>query len=209
MSLSRKTEFIFVRHAESTANAQSQDASTQIADPPLTARGVQQSTELAEWIAPRQLRAIYTSDTERARATVAPIKLTSGLEVVELSDIDEWNLGKGGSVDKGCFTAMLDRWCYGDLDANLKGAPNSETLRDLVGRVVPAYRSIFENHCNDGGVVVIVGHGGAISWTMPTFAWNVSMPFAVENYLGNCRSVAVVENNGAPEVVRWMDEAPS
>ncbi|MEM9974677.1 MAG: histidine phosphatase family protein [Pseudomonadota bacterium] len=199
-----KTEFIFVRHAESVANAQSLEASAQIADPPLTACGLQQAADLANSIAPREIKALYTSDTERARSTGKPIKLAYGLEAVELSDIDEWNLGKGASVDQERFTKMLNRWCDGDLDASLEGAPKSETLRELIDRVIPAYQSIFEKHRNEGGAVVIIGHGGAISWTMPTFARNVSMRFAVENYLGNCRTVTILENAGAPQVVRWM-----
>lgn len=204
--LTADTEFIFVRHAESTANASPHDASTQTSDPILTKRGVQQAAQLTEWIASRDVNAIYASNTSRARATAEPIEYKFGLRGFELPEIDEWNLGKNGKVDELRLHEMFDRWCAGDLDTNLEGAPHSETLNDMIARVVPTFQSIFERHKEGSGVILIVAHGGAISWTMPAFAQNVSMRFAVQNYLGNCCSVSVVSNDGRPHVVRWADK---
>ncbi len=163
--MTERAEFIFLRHAESMANAQ---ASTQIADPILTPRGLQEAASLPDWIAPRNVKAIYTSNTSRARATTSPLEEAYGVKTVEVSDIDEWNLGMNGKVDQWKFQEMLQSWCQGNLDVNLEGAPNSETLRDLIARVVPAYQAILKEHRDDGGAVIVVGHGGAISWTMPS-----------------------------------------
>ena len=200
------TEFIFVRHAESMANANPDDPSAQVADPILTELGLKQAAQLSERIASSDVKAIYTSNTSRARATAQPIEEKLNIGRVELPQIDEWNLGKTGQVDELKFREMLERWCMGNLDTNLGSAPESESLRDLNARVVPAFEFIFEQHRKDGGVVLIVSHGGAISWTMPTFASNVSMQFAVQNYLGNCSFVSVTDVDGHPHVVRWADQ---
>ena len=118
------------------------------------------------------------------------------------------NLGPplGGEVDDRKLREMFDGWCEGDWDTNLEGAPNSESLADLIGRVVPAFQSIFKRHSNDDGTILIIAHGGTISWTMPAFVQNVSMNFAVENYLGNCCSVSVLSNRGKPHAIRWADQ---
>lgn len=201
------TEFIFVRHAQSTANAGSPKVSARDPDPILTARGQQQAASLAERLGRIDVRAIYTSDTSRALATARPIEEKIGLEPREVPDINEWNIGRGGRADERAMRAMFDRWCAGDWDANLEGAPQSETLGELTARVVPAFQSIFDQHASGGGAIVVIAHGGSISWTMPAFARNVGLPYAIRHYLENACSVSVVSKDGTPYVTRWADEA--
>lgn len=100
-----------------------------------------------------------------------------------MPDIDEWNIGKGGKVDEMKLNAMFDRWRSGDCRTNLEGAPYSETLEELNTRVVRAFQTIFDKQKSESGAIVIVAHGGSISWPMPAFAENVRLSHAMQNYL--------------------------
>lgn len=199
-------EFIFVRHAESTANAGPHAASTQDADPVLTERGRQQAEKLSEWLKHYDVRAVYTSDTSRARATAMPLETRFNLKRREMPDINEWNIGKGGEVDESKLNAMFDRWRSGDFRTNLEGAPYSETLEELNTRVVPAFQIIFDRHRSEGGTIVVVAHGGSISWTMPAFAENVRLSYAMQNYLENAGSVSIISKEDKPYITRWGAE---
>lgn len=194
--------FLFVRHAESTANVL---PLVQDHDPVLTERGSRQAEELAHRLSACDVQAIYTSGTSRARSTARPLELRVGVERREMPEIDEWNLGAGGRVEETKLHAMFDLWRAGHRAARLEGAPRSESLEELQARVVPVFQDIFDRHERDEGLIVVIAHGGSISWTMPAFAGNVSLRFAIQTYLGNARAVLVVSRNGRPRVAQWDD----
>ncbi|EAR51499.1 Phosphoglycerate/bisphosphoglycerate mutase [Oceanicola granulosus HTCC2516] len=198
-----QTEFLFVRHAESTANAGG--AAGSAADPPLTERGRAQAGALCADLAGHDLRALYTSDTARARATIAPLERRTGLRRTELAALDEWNLGRGGRADADGVRDLLARWGAGDVDARLPTAPYSETLRALHARVLPACRAVLERHGASGGTIIVVAHGGALSWGLPALVDNVSFAYGARHYLGNARSVAVTVEGGTIRATRWND----
>lgn len=202
-----ETEFLFIRHAESTANVGSAATSVQVADPLLTEHGRQQAEALSKRLRYHDVKAIYASTTSRALLTVKPLSTKLGLTPTELPEIDEWNIGKGGQPDEMKLNNVFEKWCSGDTGARLEGAPYSETLDELNSRVVPTFRSLFDRHKYGGGVVIVVAHGGSISWTMPAFAKNVTLSYALQNYVENACSVSVTSQADQPYVSRWGEIA--
>ncbi|QKG52604.1 histidine phosphatase family protein [Hymenobacter sp. BRD67] len=66
------TTIYLVRHAE-------KDLTPGLADPPLTAAGEARAQLLARRLKGRHPAALFTTDTRRTRATLAPLALTTGL----------------------------------------------------------------------------------------------------------------------------------
>jgi broad specificity phosphatase PhoE len=66
------------RHGETDANAEGRVQGS--LDPPLNERGREQARELAEQVAPLGIRALYTSQLQRARETAAIVGDALGLE---------------------------------------------------------------------------------------------------------------------------------
>jgi probable phosphoglycerate mutase len=197
--------FLFIRHAESTTNDGSATTPEEILDPPLTVLGQQQALDLVDVLAGYDLTRIYVSSYQRTALTIAPTAAARGLTPVVEPEIREWSFGDGTSpLDYAKIYAMFGQWLAGNTAARIEGVPDSESLDDLVARVVPAYQAIFDAHWDEDGTVAIIGHGGSIGWVMPFFVNNVTLPFALSNNLRNTGIVTVVaDRNGDPTVTDW------
>lgn len=197
--------FLFIRHAQSTTNSGEAATPEEVLDPPLTALGEQQALDLVGRLAGFDLTTIYVSDFQRTALTIAPTAADRGLTPIVEPAIREWSFGDGTQpLDVNAIVALFGTWLGGDTDARLPGVPDSESLDDLVARVVPAYEEIFDRHKAEDGVVAIVGHGGSIGWVMPSFVDNVSLAFALSNNLPNTGVIEVVADRaGRPQVADW------
>jgi 2,3-bisphosphoglycerate-dependent phosphoglycerate mutase len=67
------TTVVVVRHAE-------KDPTPGLKDPPLTGAGQQRAEALRDTLGARPVAALYTTDTARTRATLAPLVAARGLE---------------------------------------------------------------------------------------------------------------------------------
>lgn len=197
--------FLFIRHAESTQNDGSASTPEEILDPPLTVLGQQQALDLVDVLAGANLTKIYVSSYQRTALTIAPTAAARGLTPAVEPEIREWYFGDGTvPLDYAKVVAMFGQWAMGNTSVGIEGVPDSESLDDLVARVVPAYQAIFDAHKDEEGVIAIVGHGGSIGWTMPSFVDNVTLPWALSNNLRNTGIVTVEQNAaGQPTVTDW------
>jgi len=201
--------FLFIRHAESTTNAGTATAD-EIVDPPLTALGQQQALDLADTLRGLDLTAIYASSYQRTALTIAPTAAEFDLTPTVVPAIREWSFGDELTDTASIYTAinaMFGQWLSGNTAAAIEGIPSSESLDDLNARVVPAYDEIVARHADEDGAIAIVGHGGSIAWTMPAFAGNVTLRFAVANGLHNTGIVRVELYEGWPYVADWQGTA--
>ena len=106
----KKTEFLFIRHAQSTANATSDPDLALHLDPVLTMQGQQQAQALAEELKHRNVGAVYYSNTTRARLTAHPIAKMAGVAAYEIPQIDGWDIGAEAQVEAQEVHARLERW---------------------------------------------------------------------------------------------------
>jgi probable phosphoglycerate mutase len=124
-------EIILVRHAEPEWVRDG----LSIDDPPLTARGRQQSELLAEHLAVETFDEIYVSPLVRARQTVAPVLQALGREEV----IDPWleeirnPIWQGTPSEKAEEAFAAERAQPSHL--RWHGLPGGESVRDFVARI--------------------------------------------------------------------------
>lgn len=195
--------FLFVRHAESTANAGTATTVQEQLDPPLTALGQQQALDLVNVLAGYDITSIYTSAYQRTQQTIAPTAARLGLTPTADPRTNEWYVGDVQSVADINYAAVIGAWAAGNTAAKAN-LPNAESLDDMVARVVPAWQEIVNAHKNDNGVVVLVGHGAEMGFVMPYFAQNVSPGFAFANGLRNTGIIQLELVGDRPYVTNWQ-----
>jgi probable phosphoglycerate mutase len=201
--------FLFVRHAESTANDGTAATVDEVIDPPLTAMGEQQALDLVDTLAVYDLTRLYVSGYQRTAQTIAPTAAATGLTPLADARTNEWYFGDLESLDDldlNAVFAVFGAWFAGNTAAKLD-LPNAESLDDVVARVVPAWDEIIAAHKDEDGVVVLVGHGVSTGYVMPYFARNVSTDFAFQNGMTNTGIIQLEIINDRPYVTNWQGRA--
>lgn len=155
------TTILFIRHGENPANLTG-ELSHRDVDYSLTERGRRQAQAVAEHLAAGHegpVEAVFTSPLRRARETAAVIGFVLGLEVEELEELRELNVGDlEGRSDPDAWR-IHDEIDAAWLSGRAEGAfPGGEDLPTAMGRFGGALRTIVER-VGDGRAVV-VGHGG-------------------------------------------------
>lgn len=198
--------FLFIRHAESAANAQTVTTVQDVVDPPLTARGQQQALDLSQTLASYDIRTIYTSAYQRTQATIAPTATALGLSTITDARTNEWYMGDAQTLAEYAsadLQGVIRAWGQGDTAAK-PNLPNAESLDDMAARVIPAWTDIINRHKDDDGVVVLVGHSAETGYVMPYFAKNVPMGYGFANGLHNTGIVELKLINDQPYVTNWQ-----
>jgi len=198
--------FLFVRHAESTANAGTATTVAEYLDPPLTAVGQQQAQALVPKLASYDITAIYTSAYQRTQLTIAPTAAPLGLTPIADARTNEWYIGDVASLaDLASVNpyAIIGAWAVGNTAAKA-ALPNAESLDDMAARVIPAWEEIIDLYKDQPGYVVLVGHGAEIGFVMPYFARNISFDFAFSHGLQNTGIVELEMINDRPYVTKWQ-----
>ena len=185
------TTLLLARHGESDWNRARRWQG--FADRPLTDRGHAQAAELAERLADIALDAVYSSDLRRARETAAEVARAQGLDVIEVRDLREVNVGSWEGLTREeaeqRFPDGFRRW-----RAGATGWQDGETYGEMSARVLAAVDAIARRH--DGGRVLIVAHGGPIRAIHAA-----ALGFDVEAY----RRVRPVEPNARLSAVCFED----
>jgi broad specificity phosphatase PhoE len=129
------------------------------ADRPLTERGREQAADLAARLAEISLDAVYSSDLRRARDTALAVADSQGIDLIELPDLREVNVGSWEGLTREeaehRFPDGFRRWRAGGT-----GWDDGETYAEMSRRVLAAVDRLAAD--NDGGRVLIVSHGGPI-----------------------------------------------
>ena len=187
------TTLLLARHGESDWNAQKRWQGH--ADRPLTRRGRDQATALAERLDAFPLAAIYSSDLLRARETAAAVARRRRLEISCRDDLREVDVGSwsGRSRDEleAAAPEQVARWLDGD-----KGWEGGESYEQMADRVVAAVTEIAAAH--PGEHVLVVTHGGCVR---AVHAHALGLTFHAHRSTApvepNARLSAVVVENGA------------
>ena len=129
------------------------------ADRPLTERGREQAEALADRLAHIELDAVYSSDLQRARDTAAVVAEKQGLELRQLPELREVDVGSWSGLTRAeaeeRFPEGFARWRDG-----YPGWKDGETYEAMTDRVLGAVDRIAEEH--EGGRALVVSHGGPI-----------------------------------------------
>ena len=159
-------ELVLVRHGESTWNAERRWQGQ--LDPPLSARGREQSRALGRELGGEGVRVIVASDLVRARDTARLAAGELGCAFELEPRLRELDVGVWGGLTIETIAARwpeeLARLRAGDLDVRPGGG---ESRRELRVRVMAALESAAARHA--GARVAVVTHAGVVRtllWTL-------------------------------------------
>ena len=151
------TIILLARHGQSDWNATRRWQGH--ADRPLTAKGRAQAHALAERLAHIELDGVYSSDLRRAAETARAVADAQGLEVIELQELREVDVGSWSGLtreeaEEG-FPEGFARWRDG-----FPGWDDGEDYDEMAQRVIGAVIEIAL--ANENGRTLVVSHGGPI-----------------------------------------------
>jgi 2,3-bisphosphoglycerate-dependent phosphoglycerate mutase len=141
--------FIFVRHGESTWNAEHRVQGQ--TDVPLSETGLAQAREAAGRIAGKPVGAVFASPLQRARHTAEIINETLGLPMTLIDDLMEARLGV---LEGQVYTAGLGDW---DRGIAPEGA---ETQAAFFARALSGINQALSGWTREDALPLVVAHGG-------------------------------------------------
>ena len=157
LAYSGVTIILLARHGESDWNVARRWQGH--ADRPLTEKGRRQARALAERLRSVELDAVCSSDLQRAADTAAEVARAQGLEVTELPELREVDVGSWSGLTRAeaeeRFPEGVARWREG-----FPGWDDGETYEAMTERVVGAVVGIARAH--EGRRALVVSHGGPI-----------------------------------------------
>ena len=154
------TRLIFVRHGESEANVLRRIAGH--ADFPLTAIGLEQVGQTADYLSVEPISAVYSSDLSRALATAKPHAERRGLEVIPRTALRELHCGEWEGRDMDEIREREPNrygigFCQHFLWAEI---PGGESIAECGRRFGEEILRIATAH--EGQTVLIASHGATI-----------------------------------------------
>ncbi|MGE5593856.1 MAG: histidine phosphatase family protein [Betaproteobacteria bacterium] len=153
------TRVFLVRHGETEWNTARKYQGHR--DVPLSPAGERQSERLALRLMEENLAAVYTSDLSRAVMTAHAIAKPHGLEVVQLRELREIDVGdwEGMSLDElqRARRADVEKWLEDTVNNPIPGGESYANLRD---RVVPKVMELVRAHPDAS--ICVVSHAGPV-----------------------------------------------
>src|SRR5450432_900586 len=147
-----------VRHAENVANL-TKEFSHKLVDYSLTAKGILQAQQTAEYFRDKYIDEIYSSPLKRARETAAIIAEEDHLPVTIVEQFREVNVGSlegrpPNAENWALHERILQDWKTGKHETTF---PDGENYTQLLARMRSGLREISANKHNQR--IVVVAHG--------------------------------------------------
>lgn len=161
--------------------------------PGLTDEGRGQALTLAESLADRSVRHVWTSDLRRAEETGAVVAERLGVGRTSLAGLRELSVGDIEGTSDPSAVGPVDEafraWLEGDLDARV---PGGESGREVLARASAELQAIADQH--RGETVLVVAHGGVICLSVALLCAGVRPAFVLEHGLRYCDTVEVSDD---------------
>ncbi|BCJ33749.1 hypothetical protein Athai_12520 [Actinocatenispora thailandica] len=147
-----RTRLILSRHGQTTWHGENRYAG--VSDVDLTDAGHRQAVALGDWCRQHRPDALYASPVRRARETIAPVAVATGLPVHTVPDLREVDFGiaEGRTLDE-LAPALVEAF---RADPAAHPFPGSEPPEDAARRGAAALREIAA--ARPGGRVLVVAH---------------------------------------------------
>jgi broad specificity phosphatase PhoE len=196
-----------LRHAENLANL-TKEFSCRKVDYPLTAKGVLQAQQTAQYFLDKQIEAIYASPLRRAQQTAEiiaaqlhfPVTVMENFREVDVGDLEN---GPPSAEKWEYHNALIMDWMNGHPERRF---PGGEDYFDLWGRMRDGLQTILRQW--DKGNLLIVGHGGIFSFTLLEYC-PVDRHWLFRQDNPNCSisEILLEEDNGKlqGQLVSWAD----
>jgi probable phosphoglycerate mutase len=187
------TEVLLIRHGRS---ADVVPGTPESVNPPLHEEGREQAALLAARLRDKRIDAIYASTLSRAIETAEAVAADRGLEVVQLAELREVDLGEWERGEFRRRAAERDpAWLAFAESGRWETIPGAERDDVFRARVTGTIGRIIEDH--PGQTVAVACHGGVINgFLAELFGLHASFFCTIEN-----TSVTVVRTNRHGRVV--------
>jgi len=155
----------FVRHGEGVDNVARQFSYRKV-DRPLTERGRLQASQTAEYLAGRQVDAVFCSPMKRTHETAQIIAQRLGRDLTVLEGFREVNVGELEGKDFsaeawGIYHQVVGEWFAGNQQAVF---PDGEDYVTLWGRMHDAFEQMIKDRVDQN--LVLAGHAGIFIATL-------------------------------------------
>jgi broad specificity phosphatase PhoE len=195
------SRLLLVRHGQSTWNADRRIQGQ--LDPPLSERGIEQASALAERLAGQRLAGFYSSDLARTCQTAEAIAWTVGVEPVPEPGLREVMLGDWeGKTREELMAEFPQLWARWEEEPSWDLVPNGEGAQPFADRVTATLDRLRLRHPH--GDVLCVTHGGVIQVALLNVVGRPSrgiFPFLIEN----CSLTVIQRANGRTVVTSVND----
>ncbi len=176
-----------IRHGETELNKEFRFIGR--TDDPLSAKGLAQAKEAADYLSNADIKAVYSSDLKRATQTAEIIAKPHGLKIKISSDLREidfgdWEALAYDEIDK-LYHGTLKDWLEDPVNTQIPGGEPWDRFRE---RILSAIREIAGKE-KDGNVAVVM-HGGPIKLLMSFY--NSGDPVFFKKYWPAPGSVSVI-----------------
>lgn len=208
MSSSGVSRIICLRHAEAVVNVEGR-LSSAIPGTPLTARGRDQASGVAEMLKDRSAAQLYSSPVGRAQQTAEIVSDALGLRMTIVDGLHEVGMGAReetpGTNADFFLHASFQSWMHGtDLDLTFEGG---ESGRQVVDRMRSSLDAIADQHV--GETALVVSHGGCLVAGLLHICDNLDYEDVSAGVPGNGASIELERRDGRWTCLDWPRSTPS
>lgn len=209
-SAAEPVEIWFIRHAESEVNVldEPSGAADEGVSYPLTVKGMAQANQLAAALKDVPVTTIYSSTRLRTVQTADAIAFSKGLALNLAPEIVEIGVGlrhaPGGESAMKETMAVMEQWKRGNDEVRF----GSENLRDVRRRFMPFWERLLARHSGDDGVIVVVTHGGIMSFVLPVLCENMPVSFTTRHLIPNTGILKTELKSGQLSCNEWNGITP-
>jgi len=199
-------QLYLVRHGENKANI-TKEFSYKLVDYPLNDKGRMQAQQTGVFLQGKDIHAIYTSPLKRAYQTAEIIGKTFNLKPNVSEAFRELNVGDLEKMPPSeenwmILKNVVESWIHGEPDVSF---PNGENYHQLWSRYKQGLIDVVQAFPDRN--ILIVGHGGTFTFTMPNLCPDVSMQnlFRSENHNASVTRINLTFQNNRliGELVDW------
>jgi broad specificity phosphatase PhoE len=206
MSREQTNTIYLVRHGENKANI-TKEFSYKLVDYPLTAKGVLQAEQTAEYFTDKSIDEIYTSPLKRAWETAHIIAQKLGPGIVTIEEFREVNVGSlegqpPNAENWAAHNKVVEDWYNGHFTSTF---PDGENFLMLLDRMKAGLLAVTHGKTNKK--IVIVGHGGIFTAAIRGICRNVDEEEVLPKHMHNCAiteiELTTTEQTVSGEIINW------
>lgn len=149
---------------------------------------------LAALLARRPIVALYSSPSRRARQTLKPLARALGLEVIELEDLRERQLGNVPDAERDA--AMAITWANPDY-----AFPGGESNATAQQRGITAIQTLAHRHA--GQHIAVSTHGALLALILQRFDSSVNFAFQQRMTLPDLYELSFADDDRVRVIRLW------
>lgn len=195
---------LFARHGESHANVLRQISNRGLVHP-LTHKGREQASALADRLRGRAITRVYTSPVLRAIETSIIVASRLGVEYEVVGGLREFDCGIAeGRADQEAWQlwqAAVDNWTkHRRWEWRI---PKGESFCDIRDRFVPFVEGLVAQYRESDAALLCVSHGGVLSMMLPLVLANVDHDMIARRGLPNTALIVAELGPDGLRCVEW------